>query len=232
MARPDRPRGPQNAPLLWRRATSRGMHDRCIDVFNRLSREQAERFADMFDVATVLREPDLGRIREIAGDSFTDSDLVSIAMLYLDLTMGKINAAMRSDEEYLSDPDLDADKRPLLEAIAKRVRDAADERWVETNLAHTTDRLLGRRQGGRIEVRTMFAPISSGGPAKRLIPRLVVSAAASGAADGGAARGPAEFQLDIEGARELVSDLQAAIGALEAEIRGMRAKFGDVVVHD
>lgn len=209
------------------------MHDRCIDVFNRLSREQAERFADMFDVATALREPDLDRIREIAGDSFTDSDLVSIAMLYLDLTMGKINAAMRSDEEYLSDPDLDADKRPLLAAIAKRVRGAADEGWVEANLARTTDRLLGRRQGGRIEVRTTFAPISSGGPAKRLIPRLVVSAAASAAAgEGATAGGPAEFQLDIEGARELVSDLQAAIGALEAEIKGMRAKFGDVVVHD
>lgn len=204
------------------------MHDRCVIAFNKLTDEQAERLADMFSEDVLLYGPDIRGMREVTGDALTDSDLVSIAMLYLDLVMAKMNAALRDDVE--DDKELDPAKRPLLISIAKRLRDAVDVGRLERNLIAGTDQMMADARRGRTRVRTRFAPLESGGPAKRLLPRPVVETVARG--DEGGEYLPVGFELDIGGARSLAEDLQDGIGRLEREIEGMRGRFGDVVVHD
>ena len=225
---PEAVRPPGGGTVIIAPPPPRAMHDRCVIAFNKLTHEQAERLADMFNEDVLLYGPDIKRMREVTGESLTDSDLVSIAMLFLDLVMAKMNAALRDDVE--DDEELDPDKRPLLISIAKRLRDAVDVDKLEKNLMTFTDQILADARRGKTQVRTKFTPLESGEAAKRLIPQLVVETVAR--EDGNAGYLPVKFQLDIAGARELVEDLQSGIERLEWEIKDMRKRFGDVVVHD
>lgn len=222
------PARPPAALLLYRRAPPRPVHDRCVIAFNKLTHEQAERLADMFNEDVLLYGPDIKRMKEVTGESLTDSDLVSIAMLFLDLVMAKMNAALRDDVE--DDEELDPDKRPLLISIAKRLRDAVDVGKLEKNLMTFTDQMIADARRGKTQIRTKFTPLASGEAAKRLIPHLVVETVAR--EDEHAEYLPVKFQLDIAGARELADDLQRGIERLEWEIKDKRKRFGDVVVHD
>ena len=224
----DPPARPPAALLLYRRAPPRPVHDRCVIAFNKLTHEQAERLADMFNEDVLLYGPDIKRMKEVTGESLTDSDLVSIAMLFLDLVMAKMNAALRDDVE--DDEELDPDKRPLLISIAKRLRDAVDVGKLEKNLMTFTDQMIADARRGKTQIRTKFTPLASGEAAKRLIPHLVVETVAR--EDEHAEYLPVKFQLDIAGARELADDLQRGIERLEWEIKDKRKRFGDVVVHD
>lgn len=197
-------------------------------MFSRLSREQAEGLAGMFDEGLLLRRPDLERMRAITGSSFADEDLASLARLYLDLLMTKISAAARRDVE--SGMGLDGDKRRLLADVAKKMRGAVDAGKVRDNLTLNTIKYLGHPHIARLEVYTEFRPLSTDGAIKRVIPHLVVDGTAH--ADGGAASQQIRFQMDSATARHFMKSLQAGIDSLEDEIKDMRSKFGDDAVLD
>ena len=204
------------------------MDDRGIHAFSRLSREQAEGLAGLFDEDLLLRRPDPDRMREIVGQSFTDRDLDGLARLYLDLLLTKISDAARRQVE--SDAGLDGDKRRLLADVAEKMRSAVDAGKVRDNLSLNTITLLGHPRIARLEVYTEFRPLSADGVIKRLVPHLVVDGTMH--TDGGAAQQQIKFQMDRAAAQQLVKDLQSGIDALDDEIEDMRSKFGDGVVHD
>lgn len=204
------------------------MDDRGIHAFSRLSREQAEGLAGLFDEGLLLRRPDLDRMREIVGQSFTDRDLDGLARLYLDLLMTKISDKARRQVE--SDAGLDGDKRRLLADVAEKIRNAVDADKVKDNLSLSTITHLGHPHIARLEVYTEFRPLSADGVIKRLVPHLVVDGTIH--TDGGAAQQQIKFQMDRAAAQRLVKDLQSGIDALDGEIEDMRSKFGDGVVHD
>ena len=197
-------------------------------MFRRLSREQAEGLAGMFDEGLLLRRPDLERMRAITGPSFADEDLDSLARLYLDLLMTKISAAARRDVE--SGLGLDGDKRHLLAGVAEKMRGAVDAVKVRDNLTLNTIKYLGHPHIARLEVYTEFRPLSTDGAIKRVIPHLVVDGTAH--ASGGATNQQIRFQMDGATARHFMKSLQTGIDSLEDEIKDMRSKFGDDAVLD
>ena len=204
------------------------MENRGIHVFSRLSREQAEGLADMFDEGLLLRRPDLERMRAITGTSFADKDLASLARLYVDLLVTKISAGTRRDVE--SGMGLDDDKRRLLAEIAEKMRDTIDAGKVRDNLTLGALANLGHPHIARIEVYTEFRPLSVGGAIKRLVPHLVVDGTVH--ADGGTVQRQINFQMDRAAARQFAKDLQSGIDALDDEIKDMRSKFGGDAVLD
>ena len=204
------------------------MDDRGIHAFSRLSREQAEGLAGLFDEDLLLRRPDPDRMREIVGQSFTDRDLDGLARLYLDLLLTKISDAARRQVE--SDAGLDGDKRRLLADVAEKMRSAVDAGKVRDNLSLNAITLLGHPRIARLEVYTEFRPLSADGVIKRLVPHLVVDGTMH--TDGGAAQQQIKFQMDRAAARRLVKELQSGIDALDDEIEDMRSKFGEDAVLD
>ena len=210
----------------WRH---RNVDDRGLRIFGRLSREQAERLADLFDEGLLLRRPDLGRMREITGPSFADADLDRLAKLYLDLLMTKISAAARRDVDSGAGLD-DGDKRSLLADIAEKMRGAADAGRMRDNLTLSTIGSIGHPHIGRLDVYTEFRPLSSGPTIKRLVPQLVVDCIVH---EGGRApERPMKLQMSLADAQAVVKDIQSGIDTLKREIGAMRDKFGDDVVHD
>lgn len=202
--------------------------NRRLRLFGRLSREQAERLADMFDESLLLRRPDLERMREITGPSFADSDLAGLARLYLDLLMTKINEEGRRDVE--SAAGLDDDKRSLLARIAEKMRDAADADKMRDNLALSTVGRIGHPHIGRLHVYTEFRPLSSGSTIKHLVPQLVVDCLIH---EGGRApERPLKIQMNLADAQAVVDNLESGIDALKNEVKAMREKFGGDVVLD
>lgn len=204
------------------------MDDRGISAFNRLSREQAENLADMFDEGLLLRRPDLERMRKITGQSFSDKDLTSLARLYLDLLMTKISVAARKDVE--SAAGMDDDKRALLVGIAEKMRGAIDAGKIEDNMALSGIRYLGHPRVVRLDVYTEFRPLSENGAIRRVVPHLVVDGMVHTGMGG--TRQPIKFQMDRATARHIAKELQSQIDALEDEIADMRSKFGEDVVLD
>lgn len=204
------------------------MDDRGIRTFRRLSREQAEKLASVFDEGLLLRRPDIERMREITGTSFSDKDLTSLASLYLYLLMTKISDVARRDVE--SDAGLDPDEHSLLVSIAKKMRGAIDANKMTDNLLLNNIRRLGHPNIVRLDVYTEFRPLSENGKIKKVVPYLVVDGTVRTGRD--ATRQPIKFQINRAAARHLAENLQSAIDALEDEIADMRNKFGEDVVLD
>lgn len=204
------------------------MDNRRLRLFGRLSREQAERLADMFDEGMLLRRPDLGRMREITGPSFADNDLARLARLYLDLLMTKISEETRRDVESVKG--LDADKRSLLVGIAEKMRDAADAGKMRDNLALSSIGGLGHPHIRHLTVYTEFRPLSSGSTIKHLVPQLVVDCLIH---EGGRVpERPLKIQMNLADAQAVVDNLQSGIDTLKNEVEAMREKFGGDVVLD
>ena len=175
------------------------MDDRGISAFNRLSREQAENLAGMFDEGLLLRRPDLERMRKIAGQSFSDKDLTSLARLYLDLLMTMISVAARRDVE--SAVGMDDDRRALLVGIAEKMRGAIDAGKIEDSLALGGISRLGHPHAVRLDVYTEFGPLSENGAIRKVAPHLVVDGTVRTGM--GATRQPIKFQMDRATARTL-----------------------------
>lgn len=148
------------------------MDDRGISAFNRLSREQAENLAGMFDEDLLLHCPDLERMRKITGQSFSGKDLTSLARLYLDLLMILISVAARRGVEPAVG--MDDDRRALLAGIAEKMRGAINAGKIEDSLALGGIRRLGRPCVVRLGVYTEFRPLSENGEIRRVAPHLVV----------------------------------------------------------
>ena len=204
------------------------MDDRGIRIFSRLSQEQAELLADMFDESLLLRRPDLEQMRTITGPSFTDGDLARLARFYLYILMAKINAEARSNVE--SGAGLDDDKRSLLARIVEKMCGAADADKIKENLALGNISSLGHPHIGRLDVYTEFRPLSSGATIKRLVPQLVLDCLVH---EGGRiAQRPIRLQMNLADAQSLLKDLQSGVDALKNEIEAMRVKFGAGVVLD
>ena len=204
------------------------MDDRGISAFNRLSREQAENLAGMFDEDLLLHCPDLERMRKITGQSFSGKDLASLARLYLDLLMILISVAARRDVE--SAVGMDDDRRALLVGIAEKMRGAINAGKIEDSLALGGIMRLGRPRAVRLGVYTEFRPLSENGEIRRVAPHLVVDGTVRTGT--GATRQPIKLQMDRATARHTAKELQSQIDALEDEIAGMRSKFGEDVVLD
>ena len=203
------------------------MDSRGIRIFSKLSQEQAERLAEMFDEGLLLRRPDFGQMREITGQSITDADLDRLARLYLDLLMTKINDGTRRDVDSGAGLD-DGDKRALLSRIAEKMRGAADADKMKENLTLSTIGSVGHPHIGRFSVYTEFRPLSSDSTIKRLVPLLVVDCLVH---EGGRApERPVKMQMSLADAQAVVRDIQSGIDALKVEIKAMRDKFGDGVV--
>lgn len=201
------------------------MDDRGISAFNRLSREQAENLAGMFDEDLLLHCPDLERMRKITGQSFSGKDL---ARLYLDLLMILISVAARRGVE--SAVGMDDDRRALLAGIAEKMRGAINAGKIEDSLALGGIRRLGRPRAVRLGVYTEFRPLSENGEIRRVAPHLVVDGTVRTGT--GATRQPIKLQMDRATARHTAKELQSQIDALGDEIAGMRSKFGGDVVLD
>lgn len=197
-------------------------------MFSRLSREQAEGLAGMFNEDMLLHLPDLERMRDITGPSFADKDLVALIGLYLDLLMTKISDKARRDVE--SGMGLDGDKRRLLASVAEKMRDAADAGKVGDNLTLHTIKYLGHPHITRLNVYTEFRPLSEDGAIKRFIPHLVFDGTAR--AGGSTARQHIRFQMDRATTLVAVKNLQSGVDALDDEIKDLRNKFGDDAVLD
>ena len=204
------------------------MDGRGISALSRLSREQAEGLAGMFDEDMLPRRPELERMRDIIGPSFADKDLGALARLHLYLLMTKISDAARRDVE--SGMGLDGDKCKLLAGVAEKMRGAVDAGKVKANLTLNAIKCLGHPYIARLQVYAEFRPLSTDGAIKRLVPHLIVDGTAH--ADGGAASQQIRFQLDRATARHLVKNLQMGIDSLDDEIKDMRSKFGDDAVLD
>lgn len=204
------------------------MDERGICVFGRLSREQADQLADMFDEGLLLHRPDIKQMRAITGPSFTDADLDRLARLYLDLLMTKINDKIRRDvDSGVGLPD--GDKRALLVDIAEKMRGAADADKMWENLTLSTIGSVGHPHIGNLHVYTEFRPLSSNSTIKRLVPLLVVDCLIH---EGGRSpERPMKLQMGLADAQAVVRDIQSGIDALKGEIKAMRDKFGDDVVH-
>ena len=204
------------------------MDDRGISVFTRLSQEQAENLAGMFDEGLLLHRPDLERMRKITGPSFSDKDLTSLARLYLDLLMTKISTAALRDVE--SDVGMDDDKHTLLVSIAEKMRGAIDAGKIEDNLTLSNIRRLGHPNIVRFDVYTEFRPLSENGAIRKVIPHLVADCTVR--TDMGATRQPIRFQMDRATARRIAKELQSQVDSLDDEIADMRSKFGEDAVLD
>lgn len=207
---------------------ARHMDSRGVRAFSKLSREQAEKLADIFDEDLLLHPPNLEQMRVITGPSFTDMELTNLAKLYLDLLMTKISDEARRDVK--SGMDLNNDQATLLAAIAEQMCRKIDANRIKDNLTLNTLKYLGHPHITSIETYTEFRPLSTNRTIKRLIPNIVVDGIVH--KSGITSHQPINFQMDYATAKRFLKNLQSGIDALEDEITDMRNKFGDDVVLD
>lgn len=198
-----------------------------IEAFEKLTREQAERLADLLDERVLYEYPPMDAMRDVVGSDFSDDDLYELAALYASF-MRRL-----SDVTWPEDPnpagDLSAAKRQLYEDIAERVTGKADAGKVREYSALSTAIFYGHPNIHEIKVFTEFRPVSGERGIAHLVPYLVVDGTVSDFTDG--PNRQIKMQLDPIDAEKLAKDIKSGLKVLTAQIAEMEEKFGDDVVH-
>ena len=197
-----------------------------IEAFERLTREQAERLADLLDESAAYRLPSMDALREAAGPGFADDELYGLTMLYAKFMDKPPDTTWREAADRTS---LSADKRQLYADIAEKVGAKADTAKLEEYSKLRTAIACGHPHIHSINIFTEFRPISGKGGIVHLVPYLVVDGTVHDASEG--ADRQLKLQLNPGTAKRLVRDIAGGMDVLDAQIAEMRRKFGDDAVH-
>lgn len=201
------------------------MKDVGIDAFGKVSREQAERLADLLDERVLCEGPPLDAMREAAGPDFSDDELYELAGLYTSF-MRKPRDTVWSEAADRSG--LPADKRSLYVDVAERVNGKTDAGKVREYSALGTAMHYGHPSIYSINIFTEFRPVSGENGIAHLVPYLVVDGTVSDpSAD---IDRPIKIQLNQTNAKRLAEDIASGLEVLTAQITEMRERFGDVIV--
>lgn len=198
-----------------------------IEAFEKLTRDQAERPADLLDERVLYEYRPVDSMRELAGSDFGDDDFYDLAALYASFMrrLGDVTWPEGSD----SAGDLSAAKRQLYEEIAERVTGKADAGKVREYSALSTAIFYGHPSMYEIMVFTEFRPVSGERGMAHLVPCLVVDGTARDFTDGPNLQ--IKMRLDPNDAEKLAKDIASGLKALTAQIAEMQEKFKDDAVH-
>ena len=197
-----------------------------VEAFEKLTREQAERLADLLDESIVCNLPSMDALRKATGPGFTDDELYGLTMLYAKFMHKIPNTTWQEAADRTA---LSADKRQIYADIAERVSAKADTAKLVEYSKLRTAIACGHPHIHSINIFTEFRPISSKDGITHLVPYLVVD---------GTVHDPSEdadrqlkLQLNPGTAKKLLKDIADGMDVLETQITEMRKKFGDDAVY-
>ena len=198
-----------------------------IEAFEKLTRDQAERLADLLDERVLYEYQPVDSMREVAGSDSSDDDLYDLAALHASF-MRRLGDVTRPDD---LDPagDLSAAKRQLYGDIVERVTGKADAGKVQAYSAPNAAISYVHPNMYVIMVFTEFRPVSGERGVAHIVPYPGVDGTARDFTDG--PNYHTKIHLDPDDAEKLAKDIASGLKALTAQIAEMQEKFRDDAVH-